>query len=39
MGSDSLSRAHGTNERLSLENVEQLTRFFIHLIRNSNDTN
>ncbi len=38
MGSDSLSRAHGTDERLSLENVEQLTRFFIHLVRNSNET-
>jgi carboxypeptidase PM20D1 len=39
LGDDSLSRAHGTDERLSLENVEQLTRFFIHLIRNSNETN
>jgi hypothetical protein len=38
-GRDSLGRAHGTDERLSLENVEQLTRFFIHLIRNSNETN
>ncbi len=38
LAGDSLSRAHGTDERLSLENVEQLTRFFIHLIRNSNET-
>jgi carboxypeptidase PM20D1 len=35
--SDTMSRVHGTNERISLTNLEQLTRFFIHLIRNSNE--
>jgi carboxypeptidase PM20D1 len=32
-----LRRAHGTDERISLANLEQLTRFFIHLIRNSSE--
>ncbi|MBM3790610.1 MAG: M20/M25/M40 family metallo-hydrolase, partial [Acidobacteria bacterium] len=35
-GTDDFRRAHGTDERLSLENLEHLTRFFIHLIRNVN---
>jgi carboxypeptidase PM20D1 len=34
---DEMGRAHGTDERISLENLEQMTRFFIHLIRNSSD--
>lgn len=35
MGPEDLGRIHGTNERLSVENYEQIVRFYIQLIHNS----
>lgn len=37
LGPDDLSRIHGTNERISLENYEEIIKFYIQLIRNSTD--
>jgi carboxypeptidase PM20D1 len=33
---EDLDRVHGTDERISVENYEQVVRFYIQLIRNSN---
>lgn len=35
VGPKDLDRVHGTNERISIENYEQIVRFYIELIRNS----
>jgi carboxypeptidase PM20D1 len=35
VGPDDLGRIHGTDERISLENLEQMVRFYVQLIRNS----
>ncbi len=32
-----MRRAHGTDERMSVKNLEQLVQFYIQLIRNSNE--
>lgn len=34
--SEDLGRIHGTNERLSIDNLEEMIKFYIQLIRNSN---
>jgi len=34
--SEDLGRIHGTNERLSINNLEEMIKFYIQLIRNSN---
>ena len=34
--SEDLSRIHGTNERLGINNLEEMIKFYIQLIRNSN---
>jgi carboxypeptidase PM20D1 len=34
--SDDLGRIHGTNERLGVNNLEEMIKFYIQLIRNSN---
>jgi carboxypeptidase PM20D1 len=36
-GSDDLKRIHGTNERVSLENLVDGVRFYVQLIRNADD--
>jgi len=35
VGPDDLGRIHGTDERVSLENLEQMVQFYVQLIRNS----
>jgi len=35
VGPDDLGRIHGTDERISLENLEQMVQFYVQLIRNS----
>ena len=35
IGPEDTTRAHGTNERISVENFEEIVRFYIQLIRNS----
>jgi carboxypeptidase PM20D1 len=36
LASEDLKRIHGTNERLKLENYQEIIKFYIQLIRNSN---
>jgi carboxypeptidase PM20D1 len=36
--SDDLGRIHGTNERISIDNFEEMIKFYIQLIGNSNKT-
>ena len=36
--SDDLGRIHGTNERLGINNLEEMIKFYIQLIRNSNNS-
>ncbi len=36
--SNDLDRIHGTNERISVDNFEEMIKFYIQLIRNSNKT-
>jgi carboxypeptidase PM20D1 len=35
VGPDDLGRIHGTDERISMENLEQMVQFYVQLIRNS----
>lgn len=37
LGKDDLSMIHGVNEKISLENYEECIKFYIQLIRNSNE--
>ncbi|NIM97929.1 MAG: hypothetical protein GTO24_07600, partial [candidate division Zixibacteria bacterium] len=33
---EDLRRIHGTNERVGVENYEEITKFYIQMVRNSN---